>query len=323
MTMRRRSTGAKSSKSGPMRGSSAAASNAPSNTTADADPYADLAANIGALTLDVPISNAPKPRRKEIVPFRFFDMPSELRLKVYEYYFGEFDEVLDLEHDNHIRYRSKLRILRTSRLVYQEASYCFYHTHAVRLFPIYGKYFRAKKPLLARMTPKQRSWLSTLELRLGPGWNKPPRGWVVNDALGLKECVSVRRVKVFVECDPSNDMFRGFRHSDGFYENFSRNLLTGVLAELPHCETVEFDANPSVRKTGAMMRSLLGAISEFNLRIAWGPEKGWDDGPEKAEQPLKPLRHGDFGEAMVGGPHVVANTGNTHGEHGPSIMVSA
>ncbi|ORY55916.1 uncharacterized protein BCR38DRAFT_461875 [Pseudomassariella vexata] len=247
------------------------------------DSVSALTNSISALTVDVPIANAPKPKRRQIKPFRFVDLPGELRLKIYGYHFTTTGEVLDLETDNYKRIHKPLCLLRTCRQVYSEASYLFYSTHTFRIFPIYGKFFRTKKPLLARMKPGPRACLTTLQLRLGPGWNRPPRGWVVNDALGLKDCINVRRLKVFVECDPSNDAFKGFRAEDGFYEGFSQELLRAVLDEMPWCEIAEFDANPSVKKSGAMMTGLLEVACNKGRRLAWGPEKGWDDGVEKEE----------------------------------------
>ncbi|KAH6651672.1 hypothetical protein BKA67DRAFT_537533 [Truncatella angustata] len=285
-----------------------ASSALPSAYTSDAelamaDSIASLTSNIGALTVHVPLSNKP-PKRKRPPPFRFFDLPSELRLKVYEFYFADVGDVLDLDHDNHKRIHKKLIIFKTCRLVYREASYVFYGSRAVRIFPIWGKFFKTKKPLLARMSANQRASLTTLELRLGPGWNRPPRGWVVNDALGLKGCVNTRRIKVFVEFDPSNDIFKGFRRSDGFYEQFSKDLLEGVLKEMPWCRTVEFDANPSVKKNGAMMLALLEAVHAMDCKLAWGPEKGWDDGDEIIPPEVIPSNEpiGTFADMLSGHP---------------------
>lgn len=286
------------------------------------DPVASLTSKIAALTADVPIANAPKLRRPRIRPFRFFDLPSELRVKVYEHHFADVGEVVDLDSDNYKRIHKKLGLLRTCRLIYKEASYLFYSTHTTRIFPIYGKFFKTKKPLLARMTEGQRASITTLELRLGPGWNRPPRGWVVNDALGLKGCIGVRRLKVFVECDPSNDVFKGFRHADGFYEEFSRGLFDDVLGEMPWLKVVEFDANPSVKKNGAMMRALLGVAERNDCTLAWGPEKGWDDGEEKEEEKQTPLAN--FLPIGGGAGHLFLNNGG-HGYNGlgHNVMVLA
>ena len=118
--------------------------------------------------------------------------------------------------------------------------------------------------------------MTSLDLRLGPGWSNPPRGWVINDALGLADCTNVWVLKVFVECDPSDDFFRGFRRSEGFYERFCADLLDGVLKEVPSIRVVEFDAYSSVRRTGDMMARLGEVVAKHGKAIAWGPERGWD-----------------------------------------------
>lgn len=243
---------------------------------------------IEALTLDVPIANAPKPKRVKPKPFRFFDLPYELRMEVYGYHFANTGSVIDLDPDNYKRIHQKLAILRTCRTIYREASYAFYSTHSVRIFPTHpGRFFKTKKPLLARLKPGPRATLTSLELRLGPGWSKPPRGWVVNPELGLKDCVSVKKIVVFVECDPGNDIFRGFRRAEGFYEGFSKSLLEKVLDEMPWVTRVEFDAWPSVKKSGALMRGLFGVVTDRGLKQGWGAERGWTDAEEVEEK--KPL----------------------------------
>ncbi|KAK8064239.1 hypothetical protein PG996_008891 [Apiospora saccharicola] len=319
--MRRPSAGAKGSRASGTKGGPTPVSSSKNAPGAESDPVSALAINLSELTMDVPIENAPKPKRRPIIPFRFLELPSELRIKIYEYHFDNFDEVLDMDFENYKRYHKRLGLLRTCRLVYREASYVFYSTHPVRLFPIYGKFFKAKKPLLARMKPNQRSLINTLELRLGPGWNRPPRGWVVNEGLGLKDCVSARRIKVFVECDPSNEMFKGFRHSDGFYERFSRELLGAVMDDLPCLETVEFDANPSVKKNGAMMKALLEATTAKGCQLAWGPQKGWDDGEEKEDE-IKIISYGEIGSRMAMNAHMLIDTSHSQ-EHGTSVFVLA
>ncbi|KAK6223326.1 hypothetical protein LQW54_000443 [Pestalotiopsis sp. IQ-011] len=310
--MTRRATHGRISRPAIAAPSTASSSALPSGNTTDAesamaDSIASLTNNIASLTVDVPLSN--KPKRKRPPPFRFFDLPSELRLKIYDHHFADVGDVLDLDHDNHQRIYKKLGILRTCRQIYREASYLFYSTHPVRIFPIWGKFFRSKKPLLARMSANQRSNLTTLELRLGPGWNRPPRGWVVNEALGLKSCTNVNRIKVFVECDPSNDIFKGFRRSDGFYEKFSKDLLDAILEQMPWCRLIEFDANPSVRKNGAMMRSLFETTDKMGCKLAWGPEKGWDDGEEVVAPEPIPNNEPIGIAAMIDGRYIPANTG--------------
>jgi hypothetical protein len=216
------------------------------------------------------------PKNKK--PFPFLDLPAELRIEIYAYYFNDIDYVIDLDPDNYKRIHKKLGIFRTCKTIYNEASQVFYGMHTFRLFPTHpGRFFKTKKPLLARLNARQRGWIRSLELRLGPGWNKPPRGWVVNSALGLADCINVRKLTVFVECDPSDGVFNGFRRADGFYETFSRNLLRDVLNEMPFLDCVHFDAWSSVKKSGAMMTGLLGVAAAHGKRIGWGPERQWSD----------------------------------------------
>jgi len=246
---------------------------------------------IGALTLESADSDQPKPRpkpkRTKQQPFRFLNLPSELRVKVYKHHFANTGRVLDLDPDNYKRIHQKLAILRTCRTIYVETSYTFYSTHPVRIFPTTpGRFFKTKKPLLARMKPGQRACLNSLELRLGPGWSKPPRGWEVNPALNLNQCVNVTKLTVFVECDPGNDIFKGFRQPGGFYEAFSKHLLTGVLDNMPWVKRVEFDAWSSVKKSGALVAGLIELVESRGLKITWGPERGWTDAEEVEPPPV-------------------------------------
>jgi hypothetical protein len=153
----------------------------------------------------------------------------------------------------------------------------FFSTHTFRIFPTYpGKYFKTKKPLLARLPIHYRNSMTSLDLRLGPGWSNPPRGWIINDALGLADCTSVRTLKVFVECDPSDPIFNGYRKHEGFYEKFSADLLEGILKAVPSVKVVEFDAYSSVKRTGPMMAGLGEVVARYDKVVAWGPERGWD-----------------------------------------------
>ncbi|KAK0624524.1 hypothetical protein B0T17DRAFT_590430 [Bombardia bombarda] len=240
---------------------------------------------IGALTLDDAADSAEVADKKAAKPkpFRLMDLPSELRNKIYSFYFSEIEGVIDLDYGNHKRIHKKLCILKTCRMIYYEASYVFYSTHTFRVFPTSsGRFLKTKKPLLARLNSRQRSLITSLEVRLGPGFgHQPPRGWVVNPALGLPDCVNLRRLTVYVECDPSDGIFNGFRKADGFYENFCSNLLKDVLNELPPLNRVYFDAWPSVKKSGGMMRSLLDVAMRLGKKIYWGPDRGWTDHDEK------------------------------------------
>jgi len=211
--------------------------------------------------------------------FPFLSLPSELRNKVYSLVFASAPAVIDLDPGTFsLLHRQRiLALFSVSRQVHHEATHHFFSTHTFRLFPIYpGRYFKTKKPLLARLPAHYRASITTLELRLGPGWNAPPRGWVVNDALGLADCTNTRVLKIFVECDPSDAIFKGFRAGDGFYERFSQNLLEGVLKEVPTINVVEFDAWSSVKRNGDMIAGLGEVVAKYDKVVGWGPERGWD-----------------------------------------------
>jgi len=214
-----------------------------------------------------------------IQPFRFLALPSELRNKIYSLVFSTAPAVIDLDpYTFALLHRQKLlSLLRVSRQLHNEAAHHFFSTHTFRLFPTYpGRYFKTKRPLLARIASRYRASMTSLELRLGPGWNNPPQGWVVNDALGLADCTSVRVLKVFVECDPSDPSLKGFRMGEGAYERFSAALLDAVLKEITSVMVVEFDAYPSVKRTGDMMSGLGEVVAKSDKVVGWGPERGWD-----------------------------------------------
>jgi len=211
--------------------------------------------------------------------FPFLSLPSELRDKIYSFVFSPAPPVLDLDPSifTLIHRYKLLSLFLVSRRVHLEASHNFFSTRAFRVFPTHpGRYFKTKRPLLSRLPAHYRSSIVTLQLRLGPGWNNPPRGWIVNDALGLKDCTSARVLKIFVECDPSDGIFKGFRISDGFYEQFSCQLLEGILKEVTSIRMVEFDAWSSVKRSGGMIRNLEEVVEIHDKILSWGPERGWD-----------------------------------------------
>jgi hypothetical protein len=212
--------------------------------------------------------------------FPFLSLPSELRNKIYSMVFSMTPLVIDLDPSTFsLLHRNKiLALFGVSRQIHLESTHHFFSTHTFRLFPTYpGRYFKTKRPLLARLPQHYRASITNFELRLGPGWNNPPQGWVVNDALGLKDCTSTRVLKVFVECDPSDIIFKGFRAGEGFYEKFSQGLLEGVLKEVPSVQVVEFDAWSSVKRNGDMIAGLGEVVVRYDKLIAWGPERGWEE----------------------------------------------
>ena len=217
---------------------------------------------------------------KEILkPFKFLELPSELRNKVYELHFYGVPLIIDLDPDNFKTIHRQLPLLFVSKQMHEEASHYFYSTRTIRIFPTHpGRFFKTKRPLLVRLPARYRACLTSLQLRLGPGFSNPPRGWVVNDALGLKDATSVRVLKVFVEVDTSNPIFNGFRNAiDGFYEKFSSKLLDQILISIPSIFEVQFDAYPSVGREGEMMTSLIDVVRRHKKLISWGPERGWNE----------------------------------------------
>ncbi len=89
----------------------------------------------------------------------------------------------------------------------------------------------------------------------------------MDDRLGLEEMEAVRSVKVFVECDPSHDMFNGFRIDRDFFTDFSGGLLEGVLRRLPSVVQVELDGWPSVKRDGPLVKRLLEVAENAGVRI--------------------------------------------------------
>ncbi|TGO10292.1 hypothetical protein BTUL_0139g00190 [Botrytis tulipae] len=216
--------------------------------------------------------------RKVKQPFPFLSLPSELRTKIYALIFAPFPSIIDLDPTTFsIIHRQKLLSLFTvCKQIYNESSHHFFSTYTFRIFPVHpGRYFKTKKPLLARLPAQYRNSITTLELRLGPGWNSPPRGWIVSPLLGLSDCTSVRVLKIFVECDPSDAIFKGFRAGDGFYEGFCQELLEGIFRDVKGIQTVEFDAFPGVQRTGDMMNGLREVVERHKKVVGWGPERGW------------------------------------------------
>ncbi|CAK7270600.1 hypothetical protein SEPCBS57363_004183 [Sporothrix epigloea] len=275
---------------------------------------AENAAAVEAET-DADLEGKGKEPVKPIQPFRFLDLPSELRLKVYGYHFQGIDPVTDLSPDNYRKVVRKLFLLRTCRTIYREASYYFYSRHTFRIFPTHpGRFFKTRRPLLARLKQHQRSAMTNLELRLGPGFNKPPKCWVVQRKLGLKECINVRTVHVFVQLDPSVSWLDGFRKA-GFYETFSSSLLNDILAELPNVDTVEFDGYESVRKNCPIMEALQAIVRDHALRVTWGPKNGWTATSDNAAN--MNAMHG------AGSGRVVINIGgNTVNGLGPGSIIA-
>lgn len=99
--------------------------------------------------------------------------------------------------------------------------------------------------------------------------------WVVDKRLGLTDAISVRVLKVFVECDPSHDCFRGFRMDEPSFTDFAKSLLIQIISSIPSLEVIQFDGYPSVSKFDPLMSELLHVTKANEKRIAWGSERAW------------------------------------------------
>lgn len=159
-------------------------------------------------------------------------------------------------------------------------AYPVFYSQTIRLFPTHGRFFHTKAPLLARLPTHYRSVITTLELRLGPGWSNPPKCQNTRlPSLGLADCSSLRTLKMFVECDPSDPIFAGFRGKNATeetYKYFAVDLLLGILEQVPSLQVVEIDAYPAVKKEAPLVMALRRKVEEGGKRVVWGPLRGWE-----------------------------------------------
>ena len=110
------------------------------------------------------------PAKKKPSYFRFFDLPSELRIRIYEYALV-VPRTIDLDPTNYRKIAPRLEIFETCRQMHEEAYRIFYSQHTFRLFSVTGRFFNTKQQLLARLPAKYRREITSLQLRLGPGWS--------------------------------------------------------------------------------------------------------------------------------------------------------
>lgn len=226
-------------------------------------------------------------------PFRFLDLPFELRRKIYKIFLRQ-DLTIDLSPENHLTAPDRLSLFLVCHLTHEEAYHEFYGGHTFRIFPTHPRFYGSKvRSILVRLSPRYRAAIHTLELRLGPGWSKPPRTWAASDRLKLRDCVSLRDMAVFVECDPSHQIFRGFRINKEFFTEFSGDLVGALIDRIPALERITFDRYPAVKRDGDLMMRLQGVVEEKGKKIAWAPGK-WEPDPFKVNDQVKRTLRGDL-----------------------------
>lgn len=117
----------------------------------------------------------------------FFDLPSEIRIRIYESALL-VDRPIDLDPSNYRYIAPRLDMFLTCQRMHDEAYPVFYGGNTFELFPTHGRFFNDKKPLLARLPQRYRATISSLSLRLGPGWSAPPKSWVADRATIAEGC---------------------------------------------------------------------------------------------------------------------------------------
>lgn len=239
------------------------------------------------------VPKKPAPRRIPSKPFRLLDLPSEIRERIYHFALFTPARKSALKKNGTVGASAKkskafsptaqrIALFLTSHRIHDEASYYFYSTQIFRLFPVQDF---AKMPTVRQLPRRHRGSVTTIELILGNSWTAPPRTWTVNQGLGLHDMVLTRTLKVFLECDPSQPIFEGFRVSKEYYTDFAGRLMRQVLERLPGLVQVEFDAYPSVHKNGSLMTRLLQETRDFDKKVLWGPERGWVDDEDDYDDP--------------------------------------
>ena len=208
----------------------------------------------------------PKVTRKPVQPFRFLDLPAELRERILGFALKS-DQVIDLGQN----LVSQVKLLLVSKQFHHEAAAVFYGTNTFRILPTHSRACeRRAKPVLRRLARRYRPLITSAELRFGPHWGRPPKCWAVDRALGLEQLTALRRLNVFVQADPSQDMYEGFRVSKDFYTTLAANLLRAVLERLPKVVEVHFDNYSGVSRDGPLITALVDDAKQKGKKITWG-----------------------------------------------------
>lgn len=204
-------------------------------------------------------------------PFRFLDLPSELRNRAYEYVlFSKPGYRLA----NGARPGSRLACLLVSKQMHEEASYVLYTIQRFKIFMI--QQFDMP-PLISELPLRYQNLVTNLEMVVGSSWTAPPKSWKVTRPLAkcLKRLPNVQTLRVFVDFDPSHPAFAKYRVSENFYTDFCGDLLGDVLEVMPQLKYVELDGNSAVDAHGPLVSRLKEEAEEEGKEIKWGKQAGW------------------------------------------------
>lgn len=204
-------------------------------------------------------------------PFPFFDLPSELRNRIYEYALFSRPAYRDARGR---RRSSRLAALLVSKQMHDEAAYILYSTTKFPLFFVQA--FEAL-PLVSELAPRYQVYVANLKMILGPSWTDPPKHWKVTPRLSkcLKRLTAVQTLRVFVEFDPSHPAFEKYRRSYSFYTDFCGDLLGEVLDAMPQLQYVELDGNSGVDVNGPLVGRLKQEAEDEEKEIRWGKQADW------------------------------------------------
>ncbi|KAF3483890.1 uncharacterized protein GIQ15_03214 [Arthroderma uncinatum] len=220
---------------------------------------------------------------------KIFDLPWELRMKVYSYIFSGPPRMVrpirqsrkrsDKEPASPTfgRYR-RTSILLVCRRFHDDVTQYLYSSNSFRIFPI--QHQPSIVPNICDLAPRYKSAVRVLRLVLGSSWTDPPASWVVNEKLGLQYMEGVHTLEILVLCDPSHPMFEPFRVSKDFYTQFSCRLLNGILRGLPRLTHVVIDGYSSIERNGGLVSGLVQEVQATKKKIRWaGPFKSLNASP--------------------------------------------
>lgn len=204
-------------------------------------------------------------------PFRFLDLPSELRNRIYDYTLFSKPAYRDAKGR---RRSSRLAALLVSKQMHDEAAYILYSTTK---FPLFFVQAFETPPLVSELSPRYHPYVANLKMTLGPSWTDPPKHWKTTPRLArcLKRLTAVQTLRVFVEFDPSHPAFEKYRKSYSFYTDFCGDLLGDVLEAMPQLRYVELDGNSGVDVNGPLVGRLRQEAEEEEKEITWGKQAGW------------------------------------------------